>query len=426
MNVAAAPMARPYIPSDMAAELANPEVHASERLHEVFSWLRQNEPLGIAAPDNFVPFWVVTRQDDLRKIATMRDHFHNSDRIILIDLKSEQRMAELLGGRQFPIRTILQMDPPDHAKYRALTEKQFQPKAVDALTQSIRGIAKEFVDRMLEKDGTCDFSADVAFAYPLHVVMSILGVPAEDEPTILRLTQQFFGVSDDQFKRAGGNAGDALAAVTDEFSEYFDGLLADRRAKPREDVLSLIANGIVDGKPVPQHEQRSYAAHLSTAGHDTTSGTTSAGMLALCRNPALFKQIKNDRSLIPAFLEEALRFGTPTKITMRTVVADVHACGRDFRKGDWVAMAWASGNRDESYVEDPHTFRIDRKQNRMISFGHGAHVCLGQYLARLEMRLLFEELFARLDSVELIGQPRTMNSIIVSGIKTLPIRFRAS
>ncbi|MET0987245.1 MAG: cytochrome P450 [Steroidobacteraceae bacterium] len=428
MNAAASPLARPHIPDRMAAELADPQVHASERIHEIFSWLRANEPLGIAAPDNFVPFWVVTKQRDLRIIATMREHFFNADRIILIDLASEQRMQELLGGRQFPIRTILQMDPPDHAKYRALTAERFQPRAVDALTRSIQGIAKDFVDRMLEKGGTCDFAADVAFAYPLRVIMSILGVPVEDEPTILRLTQQFFGSSDKEFAHAEASktAGDALAAVTDDFNAFFDALFTERRAKPREDVLSLIANGKVDGKPVPQHEQRSYAAHLATAGHDTTSSVISAGVLAWCRDPALFKQLKADASLMPAFVEEAIRFGTASKITMRTVVADVHACDRDFRKGDWVAMAWASGNRDDDYVEDPHTFRIDRKPNRLISFGHGAHVCLGQYLARLEMRMLFTELLTRLDSVELAGEPRTMSSLIVSGLKTLPIRFRPS
>jgi len=412
----------------MAHELVDPNVHASERIHEIFSWLRANQPLGIARTKDFEAFWVVTRQEELRKIAKMSEVFNTGDRIVLVDRKSEERMAELLQGREFPIRTILQIDPPEHEKYRNLTADYFHARNIDTLSDKIRIIARKFIDRLLETDGECDFTSTVTFLYPLHVIMSLLGIPEEGEPEILRLTQQFFGTIDSDFEReeAATSAGDALTAVCDEFSLFFDTFLADRRNNPRDDLISLIANAVVDGKPIGQFQARSYCIHLATAGHDTTSGTTSGGVLELCRNPELFKQVKADRSLVPALVEEATRYCTPARITMRTAVEDIYVFGRDFKKGDWIAMAWASGSRDESIIDNPHEFRIDRRANKLISYGYGPHLCLGQHLARLEMRILFDEFFQRVDSIELAGTPTMMQSLMVTGLKTLPVRFKAS
>lgn len=417
---------RPIIPQDIANAIADPAVHASERIHEVFAWLRANEPLGIARPEGFGSFWVVSRQQDLRTITMRPDLFTNGDRLVLIDGASERRMMELLDGRAFPIRTILHMDPPEHTAYRNITAEAFHARTLDALAESIREIARGFVDRLLETGGACDFTETVAFLYPLRVVMDMLGVAPDDEPEVLRLSHAFLSPTDDEYSQLEGNqtAGDALAAVAGEFNAFFDRLLGDRRAAPRRDILSAIANAEIDGAPIPLLEARSYCAHLATAGHETTSSVTSGAMLALCRDPALFAAVKADRSLIPALIEEATRFYTPSKILMRTVAEDTRMCGRSFRRGDWVALAFASGSRDEEAVPDAETFRIDRKPNKLISYGYGPHVCLGQHLARLEMRLLFAELLDRLDAVELAGEPKITTSLIVSGIKSLPIRFR--
>jgi cytochrome P450 len=419
---------RPQIPADLAADLTNPLVHGSDRIHQIFSWLRANQPLGIAVTEKFEPFWVVTRQQELRTMAKMPEVFNNGDRIVLVDRKSEERMAEMFSGRKFPIRTILQMDPPEHGKYRDLTAEYFHARSIDTLSDQIRSIARKFIGRLLETGGECDFTSTVAFRYPLHVIMSLLGVPEKDEPEMLRLTQEFFGAADADFERqeSATSAGDALAAVCSEFNAFFDALLADRRVNPGEDLISILANSEVDGAPIGQFQARSYCAHLATAGHDTTSGTTSGGVLELCKNPDLFRQVKADRSLIPALVEEATRFCTPSRITMRTAAQDMQVCGRQFRTGDWIAMAWASGSRDEAVIDNPHEFRVDRRANKLISYGFGPHVCLGQHLARLEMRLLFDELFKAVDSIELAGEPTMMQSVMVTGLKTLPIRFTAS
>jgi cytochrome P450 len=419
---------RPEVPRDLAREVIDPTVHASDRIHEVFARLRADQPLGLVVTEEFDPFWLVTRQADLRSIAAQPDLFNNGDRLVLVDRASEHRIAELLGGQRFPIRTILQMDPPEHTFYRNITAEYFHARGIDALADQIRAIARGFVDDLIETGGECDFTRTVSFLYPLRVIMSIMGVPREDEPEMLRLTQEFMGAGDDEdFQREdiGASGGDTLAAVTREFNAYFDVLLANRRSHPRDDVVSAIANARLEGAELPDLEARSYCAHLATAGHETTSSVTSGGMLALCNDPALFRRIKADRSLIRPFVEEASRFATPSKITMRTVARDTVHAGRAFQKGDWMAMAWASGNRDEAVIADPDVFRIDRQPNKHITYGVGAHVCLGQHLARLEMRILFEELFERLDSVELAGEPKVLKSLIVSGLKSLPIRFHA-
>jgi cytochrome P450 len=421
---------RPAIGKDIANVIADPAAHADGRVLDALAWLRRNQPLGLAEPDGYDPFWVVTRQADLRAIAMKGDTFYNTLRVNMIDQAARQQMQELLKDRDFPLRSILHMDPPDHPKYRAVASAFFHAKNLDGLIGQIRGIATEFADRMVDAGGECDFATDIAFLYPLRVIMTVLGVPQEDEPLLLRLTQELFGTADEDLARegnantTGADVGAALAAVTADFDSYFDGLLAERRKAPRNDMISVIANAQIDGAPMPALEARSYCIVAATAGHDTTAGVTAGGFQALCQNAALFPAIRDDQDAIKAFVEEAARLHSPSKITMRTAIADIDLCDRRFQAGDWIAMAWASGNRDEALFPDPDTFRIDRKPNKLISFGNGPHVCLGQHLARMEMRLLFEEIAKRVESAELAGEPKSMASLMVSGLKTLPVRYK--
>jgi cytochrome P450 len=421
---------RPEIGKDIANVIADPAAHADGRVLDALAWLRTNQPLGIAEPDGYDPFWVVTRQADLRAIAMKGDTFYNTLRVNMIDKAARMAMQELFKDRDFPLRSILHMDPPDHPKYRAVASGFFHAKNLDGLTGQIRAIASEFADRLIEAGGECDFATEVAFTYPLRVIMTVLGVPQEDEPTMLRLTQELFGTADEDLAREGNastkgaDVGAALAAVTADFDAYFDGLLADRRKNPRNDLISVIANAEIDGKPMPALEARSYCIVAATAGHDTTAGVTAGGFMALCQDPSLLPAIRGDQDAIKAFVEEAARLHSPSKITMRTAIADIELCERQFRAGDWIAMAWASGNRDEALFPDPDTFRIDRKPNKLISFGNGPHVCIGQHLARLEMRLLFEEIAKRVESAELAGDPKCMASLMVSGLKNLPVRYK--
>jgi cytochrome P450 len=285
---------------------------------------------------------------------------------------------------------------------------------------------------MLSRNGACDFVADVALHYPLHVIMDILGVPEADEGKMLLLTQQLFGARDPELSRAAESMNDpktalgVFQAVLSDFFTYFRQMTSDRRANPRDDVASVIANAVIDGRPISDHEANSYYVLVATAGHDTTSASTSGAVWALAERPDQLAKVKADPSLIPSLVDEAIRWVTPVKHFMRTAMSDYVCRGTTIKAGEWVMLSYMSANRDEEVFEDAFSFHADRVPNKQLAFGYGPHVCLGQHLARLEMRILFEELLPRLKTIEIAGEPKWTQSSFLSGPKRLPIRFTAA
>jgi cytochrome P450 len=322
------------------------------------------------------------------------------------------------------------MDSPDHFNYRHLTQGWFMPQNLQRLEARIRELARSFIDRMAEHGGRCDFARDVAFLYPLRVVMEVLGVPQIDEPRMLKLTQELFGNADPELSRTGAAEIDdqarvvAIQATFADFMTYFSEMTEDRRKHPRQDLASVIANGAIKGQPLGHLEAMSYYIIAATAGHDTTSSTTAGTLWALAERPDQFAKVKADKALIPALVEESIRWVTPVKHFMRTATQDTELAGQKIAKGDWMMLAYPSGNRDETVFQDPFAFDVERTPNKQLAFGYGAHVCLGQHLARMEMRILWEELLSRLESVELDGEPKNMVSNFVCGPKSVPIRFK--
>ena len=420
------------IPLDVAQVLVDPAAYADDRLHEAYSWLRANEPFGKAVVEGFRPFWVATRHADILEISRRNDTFHSGDLpTVLVNQADEARTREITGTPHM-VRSLVQMDAPDHPKYRALTQGWFMPTGIKPMEGEMREIARRAVERMVAKGqetgGVCDFAKDVAAGYPLHVIMNILGVPEDDEQRMLMLTQQAVGVQDPE--TTGARA--ALTAeqirtmfqmVIQEFTRYFAAISADRRANPRDDLATVIANALIDGEPISDVEATGYYIIVATAGHDTTSSSTASALWALASDPELFARVKADLSLIPRLIDEAIRWATPVKTFMRAATQDVEIGGRQIAKGDWIMLAYASGNRDETVFDAPFTFNIDRKPNKQLAFGYGAHLCLGQHLAKMEMRILFEELLPRLKSVRLNGEPTFVKATFVNGLKTLPIAF---
>jgi cytochrome P450 len=325
---------------------------------------------------------------------------------------------------------MVNMDAPEHMKYRRITQGWLMPQKLQSLENRIRAVAREAVDGMASHGNACDFARDVALRYPLRVVMEILGVPAQDEPRMLKLTQELFGADDEELSRDASSVGDPIEKmnsfleVVADFETYFAGLTAARRADPRDDIASVIAKAEIDGAPMGHPEVMSYYILMATAGHDTTSSSTSGAVWALCEHPDEFRKVKADRSLIPKLVEEAVRYTTPVRHFMRSATADTQIRGRTIAKNDRLMLCYPSGNRDEEVFHDPDLFRVDRDATRHVAFGYGGHVCLGQHLARLEMRIFFEELLERLESVELAGTPRLSSSTFVGGPKTVPIRFK--
>ncbi|MBX3479463.1 MAG: cytochrome P450 [Caulobacter sp.] len=420
------------IPDEIARTIIDPFAYADgDRVDEAFTWLRREAPLAQARIEGFDPFWVVTRHADIKEVERQNDLFHNGDRsTVLTTIEGDRMVREMMGGSPHLVRALVQMDAPDHLPYRRLTQGAFLPQNLRRLEGRIREIARGFIDRMAQQGGTCDFARDVAFLYPLHVVMELIGVPESDEPRMLKLTQELFGSADPELSRTGGRAVsdregvDSIQSVVMDFMTYFNAMTEDRRANPREDLASLIANGAVNGQPLGHLEAMSYYIIAATAGHDTTSSTTAGALWALAERPDQYARLQADPSLIGGLIEESIRWVTPVKHFMRTATDDAELAGVRIAKGDWMMLSYPSGNRDEAVFEDPFEFRIDRSPNKHIAFGYGAHVCLGQHLARLEMRILWEELLQRVASIELDGEPKRMAAAFVCGPKSVPIRFK--
>jgi cytochrome P450 len=419
------------IPDDLAATLVDPAAYAGPRIHETYAWLRANNPLGVAQPEGYDPFWVVTRHADILEISRQNALFHSGDKATtIVSAAGDARIRQMTGGSPHLVRSLVQMDAPDHPKYRVLTQAWFLPQNIRKLEDRIRAIARASVDRMLESGGECDFVREVALHYPLHVIMEILGVPEEDEPRMLMLTQELFGAADPDLGREEkpSDALDvgALPGVLADFYQYFAKISADRRTHPREDLATLIATSEIDGRPISEFEAMSYYVIVATAGHDTTSSTTAGAMQALCEHPDQLAWLQADPARIPGLIDEAIRWTTPVKTFMRSATEDAEVGGRAIAKDDWLMLCYASGNRDETVFPNANEFHADRSPNRQLAFGYGAHLCLGQHLAKMEMRILYEELLPRLKSVELAGAPRMSQAVFVNGLKSLPIRFEAA
>ncbi|MGH7803249.1 MAG: cytochrome P450, partial [Candidatus Binatia bacterium] len=288
---------------------------------------------------------------------------------------------------------------------------------------SIDRLAKEFVDRMVSLGGACDFAADVALYYPLRVIMSVLGVPEEDEPRMLRLTQQIFGAEDPEF--GGADPEGTMLATLMDFLMYFNAVTAARRAQPTSDAASTIANGTIDGEPLGDLQTVSYYVILATAGHDTTSSSLAGGIEALIRNPAELRALKEDPRLIDNAVEEIIRWVSPVRHFLRYAQEDYVLGGKRIRAGERLLMSYLSGNRDETKFEEPFRFDVRRKNaDEHIAFGIGVHFCLGAHLARMELRAFLRELLPRLESIELAGEPQYTSSTFVGGPKRVPIRYK--
>jgi len=419
------------IAKEIAETIVDPKAYAAfQPIEDAFRALRADSPLDVAEVEGFDPFWVVTRQADIREVELKNELFHNGDRsTVLTTIEADRKVRAMMGGSPHLVRSLVQMDNPDHANYRRLTQGYFAPQNLRPLEDRVREIARGFVDRMAAHGDRCDFAKDVAFLYPLHVIMEVLGVPEADEPRMLKLTQELFGSADPELNRSQGQVTDpdqALANIQGtvaDFIAYFNEMTEDRRRNPRGDLASIIDNGQIEGQQYRNQYLMSYYIIAATAGHDTTSSTTAVALWALAENPAQFRKVKEDPSLIKGLIEESIRWETPVKHFMRTATDDAELAGKKIAKGDWLFLSYPSGNRDETVFEDPFKFRVDRTPNKHVAFGYGAHVCLGQHLARMEMRILWEELFKRLKSVELNGKCERTISNFVCGPKHVPIRF---
>ena len=401
------------------AAMVRPSTYANPTLLEtLMAEFRASDPLPFIQSDSHKPFYIATKHADIIEIARQPDIFKNTQQSVLQTKEIEAAQAE----QGNPLRTLIHMDDPDHSKFRALTKAWFMPENLKRVEASVRSIADETVDRMLESGPELDFVTEVAVWYPLRVIMSILGVPAADEALMLKLTQELFGADDPDMKREQAPDEDRMQTLID-FFNYFNALTASRRANPTDDVASVIANAQIDGAPIGELEAMSYYVIIATAGHDTTSSSTAGGMLALLQHPEELQKVTNNPALMPLMVDEAIRWTSPVKHFMRYPERAYELRGKTIEAGSPVMLLYPSGNRDEEVFDRPQSFLADRRPNRHLAFGHGAHHCLGNLLAKMEIRFLYEAMFNRMKTFELIGEPRWVESTFVSGLKTLPVRI---
>ncbi|NQX88423.1 MAG: cytochrome P450 [Halioglobus sp.] len=390
-----------------------------DSMYALFRELRDNAPACYVDHPDFEPFWAITRYDDIRAISQNNAEFINNPRTVLIQQEFEKALLEKFGTRN-GLETLIHMDDPKHKKLRNVTRDWFKPGPIERLTDDIRTIARQYVDKMEAIGGECDFVKDVALLYPLRVIMSIIGVAPSEEGMMLRLTQELFGGQDPTQSR-GQNVQDGLEVLMDFFG-YFTGVVEDRKKNPSDDLASVLANALVDGEAMEQLDQISYFIITATAGHDTTSATTAGGMKALIEHPEQLAKLRADPSLSRQAAREMIRWTSPVRHMMRTTTKDIELHGKTIQAGESLCLWYPAANRDERSVDNPDVFNIERDNRHQLAFGFGGHMCLGQHLAVLEIALFFEELLPRLEHIELLSRPEWVQANFVGGLKSMPVR----
>ena len=418
------------IPEHIAEAAVLPKSYRDEKnFYDAFAWLRQHQPLGKARLPGYDPAWLVTKHADIMSIERQAALFKNMvDNPIFSTQAEDDFLKGVNNGTTQVVAALTHMDNPDHAAYRGITADYFTPPNIQKLEQDIREIARAAVAKLVAGPRTVDFVKDFALYFPLRVILSIFGLPEEELPRMLRLTQEFFGANDPEEKRSDVEVTADMAArqfhaALQDYYSYFEAFTRECRETPRNDLMSLIANHKVDGEYISDFFANGYYVTIVTAGHDTTSSTSATALLALIEHPEQFAAVKADPSLIPGMIDEALRWATPVRHFMRTAMEDTEVRGRKIAKGDRLMLCYPSANRDEDTFENPDAFDIRRKRNRQLAFGWGPHSCLGQHLAKLELKCLFEELLPHLDQVGLAGTPKYVETNFVGGLKSLLITF---
>ncbi len=383
--------------------------------HPEWTWLRRHDPVFWYERDNVDPFWAITKHADIIAIGKQPEIFLNAPRLAVFT-------RELPPPPEGQSRHLLNMDPPDHGRYRRVTSGWFTPRAIRGMDAKVARVTREVIDDAAQKE-VGDFVRDISAKITIAVIAEMLGVPRADWDLLFRWTNEIIAPQDPEFQH-GATPTETLERSRLELFSYFNDLAMRRRAAPSEDIVSVVANGNVNGQPLPPVELLSYYFLLVVAGNETTRNAMTGGMLAFLEHPDQWENLRRNSALLDSAVEEIVRWITPVIQFSRTATRDYELRGKTIRTGQSVCLFYASGNRDEEVFEDPFRFRIDREPNLHIGFGMGEHVCLGAHLARLELRHAFAQLRERLTHCELAGPVARVRSSFVGGIKRAPMRWR--
>jgi len=397
-------------------DLATPEMFEQHGYpHAAWTWLRRNDPVHWYERPNVDPFWAITKHADIVEISKQPERFLNGPRLAVFT-------KDLQPPPEGSSRHLLNMDPPDHARYRRVTSGWFTPRAIRAMDEKVARLTREVLDDAAAKTGG-DFVQEISARITIAVIAEMLGVPRRDWELLFRWTNEIIAPQDPEFQH-GATADETSERSRLELFTYFHELAEQRRAHPTDDIVSMVVHGTVDGAPLPPVELLSYYFLLVVAGNETTRNAMTGGMLAFLDNPAEWEKLRQNAALLEGAVEEMVRWTTPVIQFARTATHDYQLRGKTIAAGQSVCLFYASANRDEEVFEDPFAFRIDRHPNPHIAFGMGEHVCLGAHLARLELRHAFAQLRERLAVCELAGPVERARSSFVGGIKHAPMRWR--
>lgn len=396
--------------------LSEPGVFVQGYPHEQWKLLRREAPVFLhpAMPPYAPAFWCITKYDDI--IAVSRDpHTFISGRGIT--MFGDPAVPDPAFGR-----LMIMTDPPRHVRLRRLVNKAFTPRAVAALEPHVRAIAREIVDGVAGQ-GRGDFVTDIAAKLPLAVICEMMGVPRADWQMMFDLSNRTIGAGDPEYSGPGtGDQGSMMA--TFQLMQYFATLTLDRRAHPGgTDLMSVLVGADIDGQHLDDQELMYFGLLLIIAGNETTRNATTGGMLALMQHPEQRARLLAEPALLPTAVEEIIRWTSPVIHMARVATRDVELRGCQIRAGEKLVMWYPSANRDEEVFPDADTFDVGRTPNEHLAFGIGEHFCLGAGLARLELRVIFEELLARIPDMELAGPVDRLRSNFVGGIKHMPVVF---
>src|SRR5215213_3561712 len=380
--------------------------------YDWFRTLRREAPVHFNPEPDGPGFYAVTRYADIREVHRHVDLYSSEiGGTSLEDLEPDQIEAR---------KSMIDMDPPRHDELRGLIARRFTPRAVQVWEEAVRTVTDRVLDLALEQD-EFDFVQEISSEIPMQVFAEILGVPQEDRRYIVEMGDRILGNQDPEYAQPVEDAHRLLpfsSPVAQEMFEFGRNLADARRKNPRDDIITLLVNA-----DLTQREFDVYFVLLATAGNETTRHTISHGLLALLEYPDELKRLRRDPSLYKLAADEMLRWATAVHYFRRTTTEDTELGGTEMPAGSKVTTWLVSGNRDEEVFENPDTFDVGREPNKHVAFGPGGiHHCLGAHLARLEVRIAFEEMLGRVDGFELMGPPERLRSNFFNGIKRLPVR----
>jgi cytochrome P450 len=396
---------------DLRIDLVSAASFAAGQPHDQFQWLREHAPVHRHAEPDGPGFWAVTRYAEVWTVDRDFQAFSSEPTIKIED--PDPATLAAFGDHKM----MLMMDPPEHTGFRKLIRAEFTEPSARLRAERIQALARQIVDAVIER-GACDFVSDVAGEMPSFVIAELMGLPLADGRELYKLTEIIHTAPGALPPGAGGQA------VAKMF-EYGAGVIAEKRARPGEDLASKLLACEVDGRKLEDVEFLLFFLLLVDAGGDTTRNLLSAGLLALMKHPDQLAWLRAD---LPGRLagarEELLRWTSPVIYMRRTARRDLELGGAAIREGDKVVVYYGAANRDSAAFEDPDVLDLGRAPNPHLAFGAGPHVCLGQHIARIEIDAMLSEVLRRMEDFELAGEPEWLASNFISGPRTMPLRFR--